>query len=42
MVMSVSVVSVGWLGLHYYEYVQVHGKDIQFIKLYLANTCMLL
>ena len=34
------MVSVGWLGLHY-DSVQVHGKDIQFIKLYLANTCML-
>ena len=28
------MVSVGWLGLHYYLYVQVHGKDIQFIKRY--------
>ena len=32
------MVSVGWLGLHYYGYVHVHGKDIQFIKLYLAQT----
>ena len=31
------MVSVGWLCLHYNGYVQVHGKDIQFIKLYLKH-----
>ena len=25
------MVSVGWLSLHYYGYVQVHGKDINSI-----------
>ena len=32
------MVSVGWLGLHYYGYVQVNGKVIQSIKLFDATV----